>query len=187
MFPLVREAVATVLPPERLKYIAFSHVEGDESGALLEWLEAAPSAVPVCSRVGAMIYANDATDRPARALADGEVLALGRHSVRWFDAAHVPHGWECGFLGEVSTKTLLCGDLFTQAGSDNPPITESEILGPSEGMRRAMEYFALGPNTRPVLERLAAFEPRVLACMHGSSYRGDGARHLRGLADALCA
>lgn len=184
-FPLVREAMATVLAPERLRYVAFSHVEGDECGSLAEWLEAAPQAVPVCSRVGEMIYAADATDRPVRALADGEVLSLGRHSVRWFDAPHVPHAWECGYLGETTTKTLLCGDLFTQAGADVPPLVESEILGPSEGMRSVMDYFAHGPGTRAAIERLAAFEPRVLACMHGSSYSGDGARHLLALADAL--
>jgi flavorubredoxin len=185
LFPLVRAAVATVLPPERLRYVAFSHVEGDECGSLREWLDAAPSAVPVCSRVGAMVYAEDATDRPPRALADGEVLTLGRRSVRWFDAPHVPHAWECGYLGETTTGALLCGDLFTQAGAEHPPVTESEILGPSEAMRATMDYFARGPDTRPALERLAAFEPRLLACMHGASYRGDGAAHLRALADAL--
>ena len=34
LFPLVLEAVRRVLPPETLRYIAFSHVEGDESGSL---------------------------------------------------------------------------------------------------------------------------------------------------------
>ena len=59
---------------------------------------------------------NDLADRRARALADGEALSLGRHEVRWFDAPHVPHGWECGFLMERTTHTLFCGDLFTQGG-----------------------------------------------------------------------
>ena len=185
MFPLVRQALASVLPPERLRWVAFSHVEGDECGSLAEWLAVAPSAAPVCSRVAAMVYTEDATDRPARALADGDKLSLGRHSVQWFDAPHVPHGWDCGFLGETTTRTLLCGDLFTQGGAELPPVTESEILGPSEGMRHAIDYFAHSPATGQTLERLAAFEPRLLACMHGSSYRGDGAAHLRGLAKSL--
>ena len=68
LFPAVREAVATVIAPESLRFIAFSHVEGDECGSLREWLETAPQASPVCSRVGAMIYSDDATDRPTRAL-----------------------------------------------------------------------------------------------------------------------
>lgn len=185
LFPLVRAAVAKVVAPEKLRYVAFSHWEADESGALVDWLDTAKDAVVVCSRVAAMVNASDVTDRTVRAMADGEVLMLGRHSVKWFDAPHVPHAWDCGFLGETSTRTLLCGDLFTQPGAANPPVTESDVLGPSEAMRGAMDYFAHAPETRATIERLAAFEPRVLACMHGSAYSGDGAAKLRELADAL--
>jgi flavorubredoxin len=185
LFPLVREAVRAVLPPESLRYIAFSHVEADETGALNEWLATAPRAQPVCSRVGAMVFARDATDREVVALAQGDSLELGSHRVAWFDAPHVPHGWDCGFLGEVSTRTLFCGDLFTQAGANNPPLTERDILGPSEGMRKQMDYFSHGKDTRLHLERMAGFEPRVLACMHGSSFAGDGRAALLALAAAL--
>lgn len=185
MFPLVRAAVSKVLPAETLRYIAFSHWEADESGALGEWLDVAKDAAVVCSRVAALVSVSDATDRETRPLADGETLALGKHSVRWFDAPHVPHGWDCGFLGETTTRTLFCGDLFTQAGADNPPITESDLVGPSEGMRAAMDYYSNHKAARAVLERMAAFEPQVLACMHGSSFRGNGAAQLRSLADAL--
>lgn len=185
LFPLVRAAVAKVVSPEKLRYVAFSHWEADESGALNEWLDTAKSAEVVCGRVAAMVTVSDATDRAVRALADGELLTLGKRSVKWFDAPHVPHAWDCGFLGEITTRTLLCGDLFTQSGSTNPPVTESDIVGPSEAMRSAMDYFAHSPETRATIERLAAFEPRVLACMHGSAYRGDGAARLRELADAL--
>lgn len=44
MFPLVREAVASVISVERLRHIAFSHVEADECGSLNEWLAAAPQS-----------------------------------------------------------------------------------------------------------------------------------------------
>jgi flavorubredoxin len=185
LFPLVKQAIATVLPPEQLRWISFSHVEGDESGSAVEWLEIAPNAQVACSQVAAMVWANDALSRPARALADGELMTLGTHTVRWFDAPHVPHGWDCGFMGDVTTKTLFCGDLFTQAGADHPAVTETEVLGPSEGMRGAMDYYAHSPATRRTLQRLAAFEPRLLACMHGASYRGNGAEQLLGLAMAL--
>jgi flavorubredoxin len=185
LFPLVREAVQAVLRPESLAYIGFSHVEGDECGSLAEWLALAPQARPVCSQVAAMIFARDATDRPVVALRDGEALDLGGPRVVWFDTPHLPQGWECGYLGESNSRTLLCGDLFTQAGADNPPLTEGDILGPSEGMRAAMDYYAHSPSTRQQLERLAAFEPRVLACMHGSAYQGDGRKALLELAGAL--
>ena len=185
MFPLVREAVASVLPVERLRYIAFSHVEADECGSLNEWLAAAPRSVPLCGRVAAMVSIGDLADRAPRALADEELLLLGKHSVRWLDTPHLPHAWECGFLKEERTSTLLCGDLFTQGGNDLPPITESDILGPSEAFRHEMDYFSHTKNARVMFEKLASTNPATLACMHGSAWRGDGARLLRALADAL--
>jgi flavorubredoxin len=185
MFGLIREAVASVLPPESLRYVGFSHTEADECGSLVDWLAIAPRAEAVCSHIAAMTSARDTTDRPVRALSDGEPLDLGGRQVTWFDAPHVPHGWECGFIGETSSRTLFCGDLFTQAGAALPPLTEVDILGPSEAMRKMMDYFAHGRDTRQHLEKLARFEPRVLACMHGSSFTGDGRALLLALADAL--
>ena len=187
MFPWVREAVESVLPVESLRYVAFSHVEADECGSLNEWLATAPQCVPLCGTIAAMVSIGDLADRAPRALADGEQLLLGRHSVRWFDAPHLPHAWECGFLLEERSATLLCGDLFTQGGADLPPITESDILGPSEAFRREMDYFSHSKNARALLEKLASTNPATLACMHGSAWRGDGAQLLRSLADALSA
>ena len=186
MFALVREAVAHVMPVQELRYLAFSHVEADECGALNEWLAAAPRSVPLCGHVAATVSIGDLADRAPRALADGERLVLGTRVVRWFDTPHLPHAWECGFLAEERSATLLCGDLFTQGGTELPPLTESDILGPSEAFRHAMDYFSHTTNARTMLERLAATNPATLACMHGSAWRGDGAALLRALADSLC-
>lgn len=185
MFPLVREAVASVLPVEKLRYIGFSHVEADECGSLNDWLSVAPQSVPLCGQVAAMVSIGDLADRPPRTLADGERLSLGNHTVRWFDTPHLPHAWECGVLNEERTSTLLCGDLFTQGGADHPAVTESDILGPSEEFRRSMDYFSHGRSTGSLLEKLALTNPEMLACMHGSAWRGDGAELLRALADRL--
>lgn len=185
LFPHVLEAVRQVLPPETLRYIGFSHTEADECGALDEWLAVAPHAVPLTGQIGAIVFTTDASDRVPKAMAHGERLSLGDQTVTWFDAPHTPHGWDCGFLGELSTRTLFCGDLFTQFGDKNPAVTESEILSLSELGRKQMDYFSHSPDTRVHLERLAAFEPRLLAAMHGSSFRGDGRAELLGLADAL--
>ncbi len=184
-FPAVRDAVARVMPVERLRYLAFSHFEADECGALNEFLAAAPAAEPLCGQIAAMVSVNDYADRAPRALADGATVALGRHRVTWLDAAHLPHAWECGFMMEGTTGTLLCGDLFTQGGSSRAPLTESDILGPSEAFRHHLDYYAHAKDTRAKLERLAARNPTILACMHGSAWRGDGAALLRALADSI--
>ena len=185
MFPLVREAVEAVLPPDRLRHVGFSHFEADECGSLNEFLAVAPQAAPLCGRIAAMVSVDDVADRKARALADGEALVLGRHTVRWLDTPHVPHAWECGFLFEERTRTLLCGDLFTQPGAEHQPLTSGDILGPSEAMRGALDYWAHSTSTRATLERLADLRPTTLACMHGSAWQGDGAGLIRALADSL--
>jgi flavorubredoxin len=187
IFPLVREAVASVMPVDKLRWISFSHLEADESGSLVEWLAAAPGATPLCGRLGAMLSVEDAAGRVPRALADGETMALGRKRVRWFDTPHVPHGWDAGYLSETSTRTLFCGDLFTQAGAQPAPVTESDVIAPSEAMRAAMDYYSNPRAAAAQIERLAATEPTLLACMHGASYQGDGGAALRSLAKILSA
>jgi len=185
LFPVVCEAISRVIPVERLRHISFSHYEADECGSLNEFLGAAPAATPLCGRLAAMVSINDVADREARALADGETLPLGRHTVQWFDTPHLPHAWECGVLYERTTGTLLCSDLFTEGGTDHPPLTESDILEPSERFRQGLDYYAHTPNGRAILEKLAAEKPALLARMHGSAWRGDGAQMLLGLAVAL--
>jgi flavorubredoxin len=185
LFPRVREAVAGVLDPSRLRYVAFSHVEADECGALDRWLALAPDAEALCGTVAADVSVRDLADRPPRALDDGEEVSLGRHTVRWLYTPHVPHAWECGYLYESTTRTLFCGDLFTQPGHRHDPVTEADILAPSEAMRAEMDYFAHAPATGALIEKLAQTEPTTLACMHGSAWRGDGGALLRALAARL--
>ncbi len=185
LFPLVSEAVAAIMPVERLRYIALSHFEADECGALNAFLAAAPQAEALCSQLASMVSIGDFADRAPRSLADGEQLPLGRRTVKWFDTPHMPHSWECGLMTEVSTRTFFCGDLFTQGGSGAVALTESDILGPSEAFRKPLDYFAHTPRTSEILERLAGEQPATLACMHGSAWRGDGARLLRQLSSCL--
>jgi len=187
LFPVVSEAMARVMPVERLRYVGLSHVEADECGSLNQWLARAPAAVPLCGQIAAMVSISDLADRPPRALADGEQLALGRHTLQWFDTPHVPHGWDCGLLMDASTGTFFCGDLFTQPGHGERALTEADILGPSEAFRQPMDYFAHAPQTAATLARLAQQKPRTLACMHGSAWRGDGGALLRHLAEAISA
>ncbi len=185
LFPLVREAVEAVLPVTKLRWISFGHHEPDEDGALEAFLEAAPGARPARGAIGAMVTLEESAAHPTRVLADGEILETGKRRFRWVDAPHLPHGWDAGMLFETTTRTLFGGDLFTQAGADLPAVTESDLVGPSEGMRAAMDYYANPKAAAAQLEKLAASEPTLIACMHGSSYRGDGAAALRSLAAAL--
>lgn len=196
-FPLVSEAIRAVMPLERLRYVAFSHFESDECGALNLFLNAAPEAVPVASRVAVLTSLTDFADRAPRALGDGEQLPLGKRTVQWLDTPHLPHGWETGYLFESSTRTLFCGDLFTHGGAKAKPLIDSDLLVPAEEFRIGFstmtgfpDSYGFTRDTRLHIEKLAATNPRTLAVMHGSSWRGregEGAQLLRRLGEAVAA
>jgi len=185
LFPTTVEAIGKVMPVEKLRWIGGSHFESDEFGALNEILKAAPGATPFASEVGVLTSINDFASRPARALKDSEEFSIGSRRMKWLYTPHVPHGWDCGILFDQSSKTLFCGDLFTQPGADMPPVTESEVLTASEGMRGMMDYYAHATSTSAILERLAGLNASMLACQHGSAYRGDSAALLRELATVI--
>jgi flavorubredoxin len=182
MFPLVSAAAARVMPLERLRWIAFGHVESDECGAMNAWLAAAPRAQVAHGAVGCMVSLNDLADRPPRALADDEVIDLGGRRVRHLDTPHVPHAWEARVLFEETTGTLLCGDLFTHVG-DAPALTREDIVGPALDAEDMFRSSCLTPQTAPTIRRLAALRPQRLGLMHGSSFEGDCAAALEALAD----
>ena len=190
MFAVTRDAVATVLDPARVRWIGFSHFESDECGALNEWLATAPAAQAVCSFVGAMVSVNDFAVRPARALADNEVLPIGRHRLRFLTTPHVPHSWDAGLFFEETARTLLCSDLFFQPGEPEP-LSRGDIVGPAGAAIVAGQSSPLAndmpytPYTDATLQRLADLEPQTLAVMHGSSFSGDGARAVRELARVI--
>jgi len=190
MFATTLEAVASVIDPAKLRWIGFSHFESDECGALNEWLQAAPAAQAICGFVGAVVMVNDFADRPPRPLADGEVLATGRHRLQFLATPHVPHCWDAGLFFEEGERVLLCSDLFFHPG-DPEPVTSGDVLARA---REAIVQNLSGPlaNDMPytpytdtTLRRLAALQPKTLALMHGSTFQGDGAGAILGLAEVV--
>jgi flavorubredoxin len=183
MFPLIRDGVSRIMRPEKLRWISFGHFEADECGALNEWLAVAPEAQAAQGQIGCDVSLNDMADRPPRTLKDGDVIELGRGKrVRYIDTPHTPHGWDAGIMFEESTKTLLCGDLFSQVGND-AALTARDIVGPAIKAEDLFQYSSLNPNMGTTIRSLAKFSPRTLALMHGPSFSGDGAAALRALAD----
>jgi flavorubredoxin len=181
--PLVSAAAARVLPLEELRWISFGHVEADECGAMNDWLRAAPSAQVAFGALGCMVSVADLAIRPPRPLQDGELLELGGKRLRYLATPHVPHGWDAGVFFEETTRTLLCGDLFTRLGTCSAE-SEEDPVGPALEGENQYGATALTPLLAPTLRRLAALEPRTLALMHGPACHGDGGRALRELADA---
>lgn len=183
MFPLVSQAIGRVTPLARIRWITFGHLESDECGAMNEFLAAAPQARVAHGALGCMVSLDDLCDRPPRKLADGEVIDLGGKRIRHIDTPHVPHNWEARVLFEETTKTLLCGDLFTHTG-DGPALTDNDIVGPALAAEDLFHATALTVVTAATIRRLETLQPQVLALMHGSSTRTRCGEALLDLADA---
>lgn len=181
MFPLVAEALATVIPVESLRWITFGHVEADECGSMNMWLTAAPHSQVAHGALGCDVSLNDLCDRPPRALEDGEVIDLGGKRVRQISTPHVPHGWEAQVLFEETTGTLLCGDLFSHVGAV-PALTTNDIVEPAMTAEGMFHFTCLAPHTASTLRSLGDLAPTTLAVMHGSSFQGDGKQALYQLA-----
>lgn len=185
LFPDTFEAVKKVIDPVSLRYISWSHFEADESGALNEFLEAAPNAEPVHSELGLVVNVNDYAVRPAKAMADGDVLDLGRHKLRFMVTPQVPHAWDAILAYEETTGTLLASDLFTQFG-ERTPVTEHDMVARTiESHALLPTYIPVGEHTWRVFDRLEALAPKSLACMHGPAFTGDAVGALRDLRVAL--
>lgn len=182
LFPLVSEAVARILPVERLRWITFGHVEADECGSMNDWLAAAPASQVAHGALGCAVSLNDLCDRPPRSLADGEVLDLGGKRVRHIDTPHVPHGWEARVLYEETTGTLLCGDLLSQHGA-GPAVSDDDPMERAIATEDLFRQTAPTVTFAPTVRRLAELEPTALATMHGTTHRGRGGDVLRTLAD----
>jgi flavorubredoxin len=183
LFPAVSEAVAQVVPLDRLRWLSFGHVEADECGAMNQWLAAAPSAQVAFGGLGCMVSVNDLADRPPLPLEDQQVLDLGGKRVRYIATPHVPHGWDAGIFFEETTKTLLCGDLFTQLG-EHPATSDDSPLAATIETEQQFGYTAAAPHTAATLDALADLRPTSLALMHGATHHGPGDTWLRELADS---
>ena len=182
LFPLVSEAVKSVIPLDKLRWTTCSHVEADESGALNQWLAAAPNATPAHGQVGCNIWLTDMADRKPRTLKNDETIDLGGKKVRWLDTPHVPHNWDAGLIYEETTGTLFSSDLFTQFGAC-PATTTSDVVAPAIATDKAVPFMPSTPQAAPTIRRLAALAPKTIALMHGPTFEGDGAAALTALAD----
>lgn len=186
LFPLVQDAVERLIPIDRLRWIAFAHLEADECGAMNEFLAVAPQAQVVHGALGCVLSLNDLCDRAPRPLADGEALDIGGATVqrRMIEVTtpHVPHNWESHMLFEELTGTLFCGDLCTQLG-DGPAVTDQDLVDSAIAAEEMFKQTSLGPAVPATYRRLADLQPRTLAIMHGSSYIGDCPQLLRSMAD----
>jgi flavorubredoxin len=164
----IRNAIAEVIDPRRLAYIALLHWEGDENGGMDRFMRDAPAAELVGSALSIQLNARGfgMTER-VRGFQDGETLTLGRHTLRFLETPHVHH-WDSMMVVEESTKSLFPADLFLQPGEQPPVVTENLSEAMCE-VYRQVGIFAHEDPVRRVVDRISALDLDWINAMHGGT------------------
>jgi len=103
IFQVVKDSVAELLDPSKIRWIGFSHFEADECGALREWQKIAPDATAICSFVSKVVSVDDVVaERSAKALKDGEIFVTGKSRFRFLQTPHVNLQRNCTQHGLIS-------------------------------------------------------------------------------------
>jgi flavorubredoxin len=163
--------VETLIDLKNLDFIAFSHFESDECGALNEWLNLAPNAVPLVSSLGKATM-DDFSERDSEIVENGQIIDLGKHKIQVLSTPHIPHGWEACLFFEITSGILFSSDLGAQPGI-NPPVTDLDQTIQVLKFQKELGFMPSGENLRIVLARLMKMEIRYLATMHGSTLKGS--------------
>jgi flavorubredoxin len=164
-FTRLRDHMQPILDPAALRYIVVPHHEGDSSGAVNEWAQAAPGAVILCSELCAALSLRDLATREPRVVGDGEVLDLGTHRLRFLLTPHV-NQWDSLMVYEETTGTLFPNDLFSSLGTE--AVTDRDRSREALEAAREVGYQADDRKSlEQALDKLAPLRIAVIAPMHG--------------------
>jgi flavorubredoxin len=164
----VRDAVAEVLDPGRLEYVILLHFESDECGGMDRFLGGAPDSTLACSALSVALNLSGWNySGRVEGHADGEVIDLGKHKLRFLETPHVHH-WDSMMLYEETTKGVFPSDLFIQPG-DQPPVVTENLGSVMCELYREVGIFAHEDPVRQVVDRIERLEPQWIHGMHGGS------------------
>ena len=178
LFPLVREAIAAVLPPERLRYVGLLALRGGR----VRRAERVPRASrhgrqPLCGRVAAMVSVDDLADRKPRGARRRRVArarpprgALARRAPR------PPRlGVRLPLRGDARARCCAATSSRSPAPSTRPSPSD-DILGAERGdARRARLLRPLRRHAAPRWSAWPHLEPRD-ARLHARLRLGRGRR-----------
>jgi flavorubredoxin len=172
LYEAVHGAVAEVLDPARLEFVALLHFEADECGGMDRFLAQAPDSTLVGSALSAGLNLAGWDYRgKVQGVTDGEVLDLGAHRLRFLETPHVHH-WDSMMIFEEATGSVFPADLYIQPGEQ--PATVGEDLGTEMcAYYREIGIFAHEQPVRAVVDRIEALEPNWMHAMHGGSLTRD--------------
>ena len=170
----IHKAISEVLDPATLAYVVLLHFEGDECGGMDRFMAEAKKAQLVGSDMSAILnltsFGVDYVDR-VKGVRDGDVIATGRHQLKFIETPHVHH-WDSMMVFEESTKSLFPSDLYIQPG-DQPPVVNEDLTAEMLGFYREIGIFAHEEPVRQTMDRLERLDPQWIHAMHGGTLTGE--------------
>jgi flavorubredoxin len=166
-FETLLKQVKTLIDPATIRYLAFSHVEADECGALHQWLAVAPHAEVAVGKICAASL-KDELDTPLRVLKNNEALHLGQEELILLETPHFPHNWDACLFYTRYGKVLFGSDLGTQTGY-REALTEVSPVGDIMALQKKLAYMPYGPHVTTTIQTLKKLDIQLLAAMHGSA------------------
>lgn len=175
------DQISQVTDPTRLDYIVVNHMEPDHTGVLRTLHRLAPQATLLGSKKALELLATyyHITDN-VKAVADGETLSLGAHTLQFFATPFV-HWPETIMTYEVSQQVLFSCDGFGGYGALPGAIFDDQYPDLAYYEREALRYYVniVSLYPKPVLkalDRLKDVPIQVVAPSHGLVWRKEPCR-----------
>jgi flavorubredoxin len=176
-FDQIYELVSSVCDASKLRYIAFSHLEADECGSLNRWLEVAPQAETIVSRLN-QSNIDDFALRPTTVLKNKKALSLGKREIILIETPHFPHGWESCVFYQPQEEILFCSDLAAHPGQFEEPVTDKDLTESIIKFQQKVGFMCEGKSFTQGIEAVEKLPIKYLATMHGSIIRGESIANL---------
>lgn len=175
-----------------LDYLVVDHMEPDHCANIEELMLRFPSMKLVGNeKTFALIRQFYGMPLEGRCIVvkDGDALALGRHTLRFFFTPMV-HWPEVMMAYEESERILFSADAFGSFGALNGNLFEDELDFERDWLADARRYYGnivgkYGPQVAAALNKLAPLDIRMLCPLHGPVWR-RGLQRLLGYYGRWC-
>ena len=175
-----------------LDYLVVDHMEPDHCANIEELMLRFPSMKLVGNeKTFALIRQFYGLPLEGRCIVvkDGDALALGRHTLRFFFTPMV-HWPEVMMAYEENERILFSADAFGSFGALNGNLFEDELDFERDWLADARRYYGnivgkYGPQVAAALNKLAPLDIRMLCPLHGPVWR-RGLQRLLGYYGRWC-
>ena len=170
------ENIESTLAGRALDYLVVQHMEPDHSATLFDVLLRYPDCTVVCNqKIYDMIIAFKGRAVNAHIVKDGDVLSLGKHSLRFIFAPMV-HWPEVMVSYDEYSGTLFSADAFGTFGALGGALFADEVNFERDHLDEARRYYCnivgkYGAQVKSLLSKASNLDIKRVCPLHGFVWR----------------